>query len=98
MNSVIDGMNLVAKEGPVINGRDGVLILSETSGVHHQLAKGALSVSPTDVEGTMDALYQAITMPQEKRREMSSVLTGSIIREDITHWISRQLEDIAKLL
>jgi trehalose 6-phosphate synthase len=98
VNTIIEGMNLVAKEGPVINDRNGVLILSETSGVHHQLAKGALSVSPTDVEGTMDALYQAITMPPEKRQEMSAVLTGSIVQEDITHWISRQLEDIAKLL
>ena len=44
------------------------------------------------------ALYEAITMPQQKRQEMSSVLTGSIIQEDITHWITRQLEDIAKLL
>ena len=98
VNTIIEGMNLVAKEGPVINDRNGVLILSETSGVHHQLAKGALSVSPTDVEGTMDALYQAITMPPEKRQEMSAVLTGSIVQDDITHWISRQLEDIAKLL
>ena len=98
VNTIIEGMNLVAKEGPVINTRDGVLVISQTSGVHHQLAPGALSVSPTDIEGTMEALYQAITMPQEQRKKMASTLAESVCREDITHWINRQLEDIAKLL
>ena len=58
----------------------------------------ALSVSPTDIEGTMQALYQAITMPKEKRKKMALTLAESVCREDITHWLSRQLEDIAKLL
>ena len=82
----------------MVNNRDGVLEISRTSGAYHQLAKGALSVSPTDIEGTMEGLHKAITMPQEKRKNMASTLTESICREDITHWISRQLEDIAKLL
>ena len=60
VNTIIEGMNLVAKEGPVVNTRDGVLVLSESSGVHHQLKEGALSISPTDIEGTMEALYQSI--------------------------------------
>ena len=98
VNTIIEGMNLVAKEGPVVNNRDGVLVISQTSGVHHQLAQGALTVSPTDIEGTMEALYQAITMPPEKRKKMAASLVESVGREDITHWITRQLEDIAKLL
>ena len=67
-NSVIEGMNLVAKEGVVVNTRNGVLVLSESSGAYHQLAQGALPVSATDIEGTMEALYQAITMTPEERR------------------------------
>lgn len=98
VNTIMEGMNLVAKEGPVVNNRDGVLVLSRTSGVHHQLKKGALSISPTDVEGTMEALYQAVTMPQDRRRQMSSVLTESVTQQDISHWITSQLEDLAKLL
>ena len=98
VNTMIEGMNLVAKEGPVVNNRDGVLVISRTSGAYHQLATGALSVSPTDIEGTMEGLHKAITMPQENRKKMASTLTESICRDDITHWISRQLEDIAKLL
>ena len=98
VNTIMEGMNLVAKEGPVVNTKHGVLVLSESSGVHHQLAKGALSVSPTDIEGTMEALYQAITMPPEDRKHLSTVLVDAVCREDIDHWISRQLEDISELL
>ena len=98
VNTIIEGMNLVAKEGPVVNSRDGVLILSESSGVHHQLGEGALSISPTDIEGTMDALYQAITMTPEDRKHRASLLVNEICREDITHWITSQFQDIAELL
>jgi len=98
VNTIFEGMNLVAKEGPVVNKRNGVLVLSESSGAYHQLAEGALAVSPTDIEGTMEALYQAITMPPEDRKHRASTLVSSICREDITHWLHRQLADIANLL
>ena len=98
VNTIMEGTNLVAKEGPVVNTRDGVLVLSQTSGVYHQLAEGALTVSPTDVYGTMEALYQAITMPAEERRRRTSLLVESVCRDDVTRWLVRQLEDIAGLL
>ena len=98
VNTIMEGMNLVAKEGPVVNTRDGVLVLSESSGVYDQLSEGALSISPTDIEGTMDALYQAITMEPEERRQRASLLASVVREEDITHWVSSQLEDIARLL
>src|SRR6185312_11103409 len=41
INPIIDGMNLVAKEGPIVNQRDGVLVLSRTVGAFQQLAKGS---------------------------------------------------------
>ncbi len=95
VNTIIEGMNLVAKEGPVVNTRDGVLVLSENSGVHHQLGEGALSIAPTDVEGTMEALYQAITMSAADRKRHSSHLLSAVCREDNADWIRRQLRDIA---
>ena len=98
VNTIIEGMNLVAKEGPVVNTRDGVLVLSESSGVHHQLREGALSVCPTDIEGTMEALYQAITMPAADRKSRASLLVSAVCREDSTDWITRQFKDIAQLL
>lgn len=98
VNTIMEGMNLVAKEGPVVNTRDGVLVLSESSGVYDQLSEGALSISPTDIEGTMEALYQAITMGPEDRQHRASLLVSAVCKEDITHWISSQLEEIARLL
>ncbi|CAI7996968.1 Alpha,alpha-trehalose-phosphate synthase [UDP-forming] A [Geodia barretti] len=97
VNTLMEGMNLVAKEGPVVNTRDGVLVLSETSGAFEQLAEGALPVSPTDVEGTMEALYQAINMDPEERKRRASLLAESVNREDINDWICRQLKDISSL-
>ena len=97
VNTLMEGMNLVAKEGPVVNTRDGVLVLSETSGAFEQLAEGALPVSPTDVEGTMEALYQAINMDPEERKRRASLLAESVNREDINDWICRQLKDICSL-
>jgi trehalose 6-phosphate synthase len=98
VNTIIEGMNLVAKEGPVVNTQDGVLVLSESSGAHHQLGRGALPISPTDIEGTMEALYQAIHMSPDERKERAAILSSSIEREDINHWITSQLADIDKLL
>ena len=97
VNSVIDGMNLVAKEGPVVNTKDGVLVLSEAAGAHEQLKVGALPVAPADVEGTARALYEALTMSDAERKRRSHALRESIQREDITAWLYRQLTDIAAL-
>jgi trehalose 6-phosphate synthase len=98
VNTLVEGMNLVAKEGPVVNKRDGVLVLSQSSGAYRQLAEGALSVAPTDVVGTSRALYQAITMPAEERKQRAALLYGSICRHDNEDWLCRQLQDIAALL
>jgi trehalose 6-phosphate synthase len=98
VNTIIEGMNLVAKEGPVVNTRDGVLILSESSGAHHQLLQDALSVCPTDIEGTTETMYQAVQMSAEERKERATNLADTVRREDNNHWLHRQLEDIGKLL
>ena len=61
-------------------------------------AKGALSVSPTDVEGTMKTLHEAITMAPEERRRRAELLSETVRQQDIHHWLTRQLEDIKSLL
>jgi trehalose 6-phosphate synthase len=97
VNSIADGMNLVAKEGPVVNKNDGVLVLSERTGAHQQLGRGALVISPLDVYATAQALHQALTMPAETRRELADWLRQSIEREDIGNWLDRQLRMLAEL-
>jgi len=98
VNAVIDGMNLVAKEGPTVNTRDGVLILSETVGAHEQLGHFALTVTPTDLEGTTQALYAALTMAPDERKKRATELKRSIEKEDLTNWLRHLLEDVTNLL
>jgi trehalose 6-phosphate synthase len=97
VNAVADGMNLVAKEGPIINKRDGVLILSESAGARQQLEPGALIVSPCDVYATAQALYQALTMTREERKENADRLCYLIEQEDIDDWLQRQLTTVKEL-
>ena len=98
VNTLVEGMNLVAKEGPVVNKRDGVLVLSQSSGAYRQLSEGALSVAPTDVEGTARALYRAISMPTPERKRRADTLYEAVCREDNDHWLMSQMQDIAALL
>ena len=97
VNPIVDGMNLVAKEGPIVNQRDGVLILSEGAGAHHQLGHAALSVAPGDVEGTAEALHAALTMPAEERARRRAALGAAIETEDLDWWMRRQITDLGEV-
>ena len=68
VNAMFDGMNLVAKEGPMVNERAGVSILSENTGAHEELGEYALSVNPFDIQELADSIHAALTMPPEERR------------------------------
>jgi trehalose 6-phosphate synthase len=93
VNPVADGMNLVAKEGALVNGRDGVLILSEQAGVFYELGEHALTISPYDVHSTAAALHQALTMPTEERRQRAEALRAQVRGADVKAWFQRQLDD-----
>lgn len=95
VNSIIDGMNLVAKEGCLLNERNGVLILSEGAGAAAQLGEDALMISPADIEGTADAIFQALTMPLDERRSRAERLRRSVEADDVAEWFRVQLQDIA---
>jgi trehalose 6-phosphate synthase len=97
VNSIADGMNLVAKEGPVVNQCDGMLILSERTGARQQLAPGAIVISPCDVYATAEAMYQALTMSEPLRHENAERLRWLIEREDITAWLLSQFMAVKEL-
>jgi trehalose 6-phosphate synthase len=98
VNPIIDGMNLVAKEGPVVNQRNGVLVLSRTAGAFQQLAKGSIPTSPTDVHETAEALYSALTLPREERRIKANLACQAVERSDLNMWLTRQIRDINELI
>jgi trehalose 6-phosphate synthase len=97
VNAIADGMNLVAKEGPIVNRRDGVLVLSERAGAHQQLRIGAISISPCDVYATAEALHQALVMNAEEKKERAQRMRWVINKEDIVDWLCRQLTTIDEL-
>jgi trehalose 6-phosphate synthase len=94
VNSLFDGMNLVAKEGPAVNTRDGVVMLSENTGAHEELADCTLSVNPFDIQEQADTIYRALTMGPEERRVRAARLKEIILSRDPGDWIEAQLEDI----
>jgi alpha,alpha-trehalose-phosphate synthase [UDP-forming] len=92
VTSLKDGMNLVAKElcACQVDGT-GALVLSEFAGAASQLQNGALLINPHDIEGTADALKQAIDMSPEERRERMESMREVVRRQDIFWWVDYYL-------
>jgi trehalose 6-phosphate synthase len=74
VNPVKDGLNLVAKEGPLVNRRDGVLVLSPEAGAYDELRDAVLPIHPYDIEQGAHALHTALLMPDEERASRASAL------------------------
>jgi trehalose 6-phosphate synthase len=98
VNSVIDGMNLVAKEGAIVNENSGVLILSETAGTAQQLGEVSITITPTDVEETTQALIRAMEMPLDDRRQRAQQVRALVEREDLEAWLKQQFDDVEEAL
>jgi trehalose 6-phosphate synthase len=94
VNAMFDGMNLVAKEGPLVNERNGVSILSENTGAHEELGEFALSVNPFDIGETADSIHRALTMSDEERERRWRGLSDAVTARDPGDWIDEQLADI----
>jgi trehalose 6-phosphate synthase len=94
VNSVFDGLNLVSKEGPLVNQRDGVLILSENAGSHDELGEWAVTVNPFDVYGQAQAIHEALTMSPEQRRDRLAATQAHVRSNDLSAWIAAQLGDL----
>lgn len=94
VNAMFDGMNLVAKEGPLLNEHGGVSILSENTGAHEELGEFALSVNPFDIQETADSIHAALTMDFEERDRRLQGLKEIVTARDPGDWIDDQLADI----
>jgi trehalose 6-phosphate synthase len=95
VNAVRDGMNLIAKEAAVVNEKNGVLVLSEKAGAYEELGEHALTVNPFDVDEQADAIYEALTMPDDERARRAKALKRTIEANTIEEWVEAQLRDIA---
>jgi trehalose 6-phosphate synthase len=92
VNPVRDGMNLVAKEGPLVNATDGVLALSREAGAFEELAGPALEVNPFDVGGTAAVWSQALSMKADERGAAAAALRELVMARSPADWFNEQLD------
>ncbi len=97
VNPVFDGMNLVAKEGPLLNRAAGALILSRTAGAHAELGGSAIGIDPVDVAGTSEAIAEALEMPREERTVRAVRLRRAAASRTPQQWVGRQLRDLERI-
>ena len=97
VNPIRDGMNLVAKEGPILSDRDCVLVLSREAGAADELGEYAQMVNPFDVSGTAAALYEALMMPMDERVRRCKALAAAGAAEPPSKWLAGQLDALDKL-
>jgi trehalose 6-phosphate synthase len=96
VNPVIDGMNLVAMEGPMLNRAGGVLVLSRNAGADALLGRHALSVNPFDLAETVDAMKAALEMPDDERARRASGLRRVIGGNPPEKWVNSQLTELER--
>jgi trehalose 6-phosphate synthase len=97
VNAVYDGLNLVAKEGPLVNARDGVLVLSENAGAHAELGEWAVTVNPFDVWGQAEALHEALSMEPAERRRRAEAIQAQVRENDVAKWVAGLLADLDRV-
>jgi trehalose 6-phosphate synthase len=91
VNPIRDGMNLVAKEVPVVSDEGCVLVLSREAGAYEELGEDAITVNPYDITGTARALHEALVMQPGERAERTKRLTAAATALPPTQWFLDQL-------
>jgi trehalose 6-phosphate synthase len=95
VNPIMDGMNLVSKEGPTVNKRAGVLVLSQSAGSFEELGEHAVTIADAlDVGATADAIEEALALSRGEREKRSRALCEHTSGRRPEHWIEAQLEDL----
>jgi trehalose 6-phosphate synthase len=97
VNPIRDGMNLVAKEVPVLSDEGCALVLSREAGAYEELGADALVVNPYDIGGTADALHSALSMPADERAERSKRLAAAATALPPAQWFLDQLRALEEL-
>lgn len=95
INPTRDGMNLVAKEGPLLSEHDAVLVLSTGAGAADELSGAALTVNAFDVSATTAALHRALSMPAGERAERAARLRSAAVALPPQAWFAEQRDALA---
>ncbi len=94
VNPLRDGMNLVAKEGPVLSGRHLSLVLSREAGAVAELGGDAFVVNPYDVTQTREAIWDALALPASERRLRCAGLAAAAVANPPAQWLGEQLAEL----
>ena len=97
VNPVFDGMNLVAMEGPLVNRRNGAVILSRNTGACPLLGEHAIVVNPFDVGEMAEAIHRALIMKEDERARRAKGLRKAIRDNPLSLWVQRQLDDLERV-
>ncbi|NYB52621.1 MAG: trehalose-6-phosphate synthase [Methanobacteriaceae archaeon] len=98
VNPILDGMNIVAKEGSVLNENNGVLVLSTGAGCYEELKDGAVCINPYDLRQTAEAIDTALLMDEESKSQLLSEARAAIQRNDLSKWVGDQLNDMERVI
>jgi trehalose 6-phosphate synthase len=94
VNAVMDGLNLVAKEAPLVNEQSGVVVLSVNAGAYEEIGSWVLPVDPLDVEEQAEAMAAALALPLEQRQAWLESIGSHVRRHDLAEWIGAQMADL----
>jgi trehalose 6-phosphate synthase len=97
VNPLRDGMNLVAKEAPVVSRRNCALVLSREAGAFDELGADAVTVNPYDVSGTAAALDIALRLSPAERAERCARLAAASAAQPPAKWFLDQLRALDNL-
>jgi alpha,alpha-trehalose-phosphate synthase [UDP-forming] len=96
VSSLHDGMNLVAKE--FLSSRcdeGGMLVLSQFTGAARELIDAVL-INPFDYESSGEAIYTALTMPEEERKKRIVKMREVIQQNNIFLWAGKIISELLK--
>ena len=88
VNPVKDGLNLVAKEGPLVNQRDGQVCLSREAGAFDELGEAVLPVHPYDLSQAASTIHEALAMPADERKARATRLRVLAAARTPTDWLN----------
>jgi trehalose 6-phosphate synthase len=97
VNPIRDGMNLVAKEIPLVAEGGCALVLSREAGSYEELSADSLGVNPYDVSATAEALHAGLSMPDEERVARAGRLAAAGCALPPTRWFEQQLEALRRV-
>jgi trehalose 6-phosphate synthase len=96
VNSVADGLNLVAKEGIALNRRAGTVVLSENAGAYDELGAFTVGINPFDIVEQAEAMLRALTTDAQRRRDLHAASLAIVERHDAARWLEQQLETLER--